>query len=81
MKYNKLAIISFIFVIGGFIISYVVLSDIVSLFVLIGFILGLISYFQIKKTKEKGIGFLITLLVIFILIVTSMILLYLPIFK
>lgn len=81
MKYNKLSIIAFVLTIGGILITYVkYLASAGSLLVLVGFILGLISFFEIRKTREKGKGLLIALFVIFILVVVSMALLYLPIF-
>ncbi len=78
-KYNKLSIIAFVLVIAGFLIIDRFLSSVGGLLVLSGFILGIVSYFEIRKTGEKGKGFLITILVLFILIIISMALLYLPI--
>lgn len=79
-KYNKLSIIAFVLVIIGFLITYIkFLASAGSLLALVGFILGTVSYFEIKKTGEKGKGLLIALFIIFILIIVSMGLLYLPI--
>lgn len=81
MKYNKLSIIAFVLVIGGMILTNIKSLAIVGgTLALVGFILGLVSFFEIRKTKEKGKGLLITLFVIFILVILSMILLYLPLF-
>lgn len=78
MKYNKLSIISFVLVIVGFLISSIM--PIGALLALVGFVLAGVSYSQIRKTKEKGKGFLIALLVFLVLVILSMVLLYLPIF-
>lgn len=78
-KYNKLSVIAFILTFTGLFVTNVKPS-IGAISTLIGLILGIVSFFQIRKTGEKGKGLLITLLVLFILMIISMILLYLPTF-
>jgi len=83
MKYNKLSIIAFVLVITGFFLASSIkfLASGGGLLALVGFILGIVSYLEIRKTGEKGKGLLVVLLVIFSLMVGSMILLYLPVFR
>jgi hypothetical protein len=78
-KYNRLSVIGFILILVGFVAS--VISETVSgALVLFGVVLGIVSYFEIKKTGEKGRGLAITSMVVGIILVifisVSMLLLF-----
>lgn len=80
-KYNKLSIISFVATITAIIMGSIkVLAPVTGILMLLGGVCGVIAYLQIKKTGEKGKGLVISVFIVFILIIASMVLLYLPIF-
>ena len=79
-KYNKLSIVSFALMLCSlFALNVNSLTTLGFLIFVVSLILAVVSYRQIKKTKEKGKGFLIAILTMVIIIVILMVLLYLPV--